>query len=195
MESEGKLRVGTKAIDNSAFDAIYRKNLMGVYQTALRYSRNYHAAEEITQTVFMKLYINRDNVNVEAVGSWLLTTTKHVAMNYKRSLKREVLKEDMEALYDEDVIMPAADSLEDDFINRLYVEGCKELADNILADLYYLNPRWYDAITITYLLGKPQKETADIMGVKLEVLHSMLYRARKWIQKKYDKQFDHLQKE
>lgn len=184
-----------KAIDKSAFDAIYEKNVAGVYQTALRYSGNYHVAEEITQTVFMKLYINLDNVNPEAVGSWLLTTAKHVAINYKRSLKREVSKEDIEVLYDEKGTVPVADSPEDDFMNRLYTEECKELADSILADLYCLNPRWYDAVTISYLLGKPQKETADIMGVKLEVLHSMLYRARKWIQKKYDKQFDHLQKD
>ena len=35
-----------------------------------------------------------------------------------------------------------------------------------------------------YLLEKPQKEVAREMGISLEVLHSMLYRAKKWIRKK-----------
>ena len=38
-----------------------------------------------------------------------------------------------------------------------------------------MNPSWYEAVTITYVLEKPQKEVAEIMGVKLETLHSMLY--------------------
>ncbi|WP_420341682.1 sigma factor-like helix-turn-helix DNA-binding protein [[Clostridium] scindens] len=47
---------------------------------------------------------------------------------------------------------------------------------------------------MTYVLEKPQKEVAEIMGVKLETLHSMLYRAKKWIRKHFEEQFDHLNK-
>ena len=30
------------------------------------------------------------------------------------------------------------------------------------------------------------------MGVTLEVLHSMLYRARQWIKKNFEEEYDHL---
>lgn len=179
----------TKAIENAAFDIIYEENAESVYRTALHYSGNHHAAEEITQTVFMKLYMNLEHINKKAVSLWLLTTAKHAAMNYNRGKKREVLLG--KVVYDsrEEYI---TDSLEDEFMRKLCKEEYRELTENIFADLYQVNPRWYDALTITYFLEKPQKEVADIMGVKLEVLHSMLYRAKQWIRKNYEEQFDHL---
>ena len=110
--------MGTKAIDRAAFDVIYRENADSVYQTALRYSGNdYHAAEEITQTAFMKLYMNLGSVNEKAINSWLLTTVRHMAINYKRNLKREVLKENL--LYFESKNDSLENSSENDFIRKV----------------------------------------------------------------------------
>lgn len=185
--------MGIKAIDGDAFNAIYEGCADSVYYTALRYSGNHHVAEEISQTVFMELYANLGTVNDKAVTSWLLTSAKHMALNYKRGLKREVLCGDF--MDDENEAYAADADLEEDFIRKLYEEGCKELTDNVFSDLYHLNPRWYSAITTTYFLEKPQKEVAEIMGVSLEVLHGMLYRARKWIRKNYREQYNHLHEE
>lgn len=179
-----------KAIDKSAFEAIYKKNADSVYQTALRYSGNHHEAQEIVQSVFMKLYLNIDDINESAIASWLLTTAKNMAINGKRGLKKELLTDDV--LYCED---ENADNLEDEFIRKIYDEEYRDLAKDIFSKLYAFNSRWYEAITITYFLEKPQKEVADIMGIKIEVLHSILYRAKKWIKKNYEEQFDHLNKE
>lgn len=183
----------TKAIDKAAFGAIYEDKADGVYQTALRYSGNHHAAEEIVQAVFVKLYQNIDNVNEDAIGAWLLTTARNMAINRGRDLKHEVLTEDFQ-YYDSDNIEDAY-NLEDDFIKKLYAREYRELAKEIFTELYHFNTRWYDAVTITYLLEKPQKEVAEIMGVKIEVLHSILYRAKKWIRKNYEEQFEVLSKE
>lgn len=68
----------------------------------------------------------------------------------------------------------------------------KELADEIYLRLFEENKRWYDAIMAVYLLEKPQKEVAREMGISLEVLHSMLYRAKKWIRKNYEKKYRYL---
>lgn len=173
----------------SAFDAIYESYSDRVYKTALHYSNNHHTAEEITQTVFMKLYINMDNINMDAVGKWLLTSARHMAMNDKRDRKRELL---IDEFTDEDE--PCFGSLEEDFLRNLWEKEYSKLASDIFADLYSLNPKWYDAITITYFLEKPQKEVAEVMGMDIEALHSMLYRARKWIKKNYQARYNHLKK-
>ena len=180
-------------MDKAAFEEIYRENADAVYQTALRYCENHYTAEEITQTVFMKLYVNLENINPKSINSWLLTTAKHMAINRKRHIKREILKENIEYAERKDIVI--YDSLEDEYISSLYKEECRELVETIFSDLYSLNPRWYDAVTITYFLEKPQKEVADVMGVKLETLHSMLYRAKKWIRKNYKERFNHLDEE
>ena len=83
-------------------------------------------------------------------------------------------------------------SLEDDFFTKLKDKEYHELAETIFSRLYEENPRWHEALTITYLLEKPQKEVAEIMGVSLSVLHSMLYRAKQWIKKNYEEEFERL---
>ncbi len=178
-----------KAIGRAAFDAIYEENIESVYKTALFYSGNHHAAEEVTQTVFMKLYVNIENVNLDAVNSWLLTAAKHMALNYQREIKREVLMEEVEV---SDELVPYVPSSEDIVLQKLKKEERRELAGNIFSELYRVNPRWYEAVTITYFLEKPGKEVAEIMGVNLDTLYSMLYRAKRWIKKNYEEQYGRL---
>ena len=177
----------TNGTKESAFDAIYESYSDRVYKTALHYSNNHHTAEEITQTVFMKLYINMDNINMSAVRKWLSTSAKHMAMNDKRDRKRELLIDE----FTEEEELGSGD-LEDEFLRNQWEKEHSEFASSIFADLYSLNPKWYDAITITYFLEKPQKEVAEVMGMDIDSLHSMLYRARKWIRKNYEARYNNL---
>lgn len=180
--------MGAGSVNSVDFDKLYEENISLVYRTALYYSENKHAAEEITQEVFLKLYINRENINTKAVSAWLVTTARNMAKNYKRDCWHEVLREE---IYENEEGMHI-ESPEEDIIAILHHEEYRELVENIFDDLYRVNERWYDAVTITYLLEKPQKEVAENMGVSLDVLHSMLYRAKKWIQKKYKEEYDRL---
>jgi len=81
---------------------------------------------------------------------------------------------------------------EDAMIRRLREKEYIGLTDDIFAALYRKNVRWYDAITITYVLEKPQKEVAELMGMDLDSFHSMLYRARKWIKDNYEHRLDEI---
>lgn len=176
-----------KAVGKSDFDAIYKKNARQVYLTALYYCGNHHAAEEIVQTVFMKLYTSIDTVNENAIRSWLMSAARNTAINYKRDLQKEELREEIE-FTDENV------QVEEKLMEKLCQEEYRQLMERIFVDLYRVNPRWYEAVCYTYVLEKPQKEVAEIMGIKLEVLHSMLYRAKQWIRKHYGDQFECLNK-
>ena len=44
--------MGVESIGKTAFDVIYNDNYDIVYKAAMKYSRNHHTAEEITQKVF-----------------------------------------------------------------------------------------------------------------------------------------------
>lgn len=109
-----------------------------------------------------------------------------MALNYKRDYARETLIDEL--LYDNEV----GDSLETCYMTEFDRTKRKELADEIYLRLFEENKRWYDAIMAVYLLEKPQKEVAREMGISLEVLHSMLYRAKKWIRKNYEKRYHYL---
>lgn len=184
--------MGVGTIEKTIFDAIYHDNAEIVYKVARKYSGNHHAAEEISQAVFLKFYMNIEHINVEAARSWLILTAKYMALNVKRDSKRECLSE--EPTEEGDVSVSVDESSEDVFFRKLKEREDRELVEDIFEALYRDNPRWYEAITITYILEKPQKEVAEVMGVSLEVLHSMLYRAKRWIQKNYEAQYDDLDK-
>lgn len=182
--------MGVNSVNHDRYTEIYRAYVNDVYKTALRYSENQHAAEEIVQEVFYKLYIHRENINFDAASGWLITTARRMALNYKRDNDREI---PVEEFYEGVSETLAGDDLEDEFLKVLHDEGCRELLDKILDEMFRKNERWYEAVTITYGLEKPQKEVAEAMGVSLEVLHAMLYRARQWIKKNYGKEYERLE--
>ncbi len=192
METETKDgQVEMELTGNTDFDEIYRSNAEVVYKTAVKYSGNHHEAEEIAQSVFLKLYINMGHINLEAARGWLILTTKYMALNRNRDLEREYLVDEFIGSEEAD---PAeiAENPEDIFLRKIKERQYMRLKEEIFEALYAKSPRWYDAVTITYVLEKPQKEVAEKMGVTLEVLQAVLYRARRWMRENYAEEYVHL---
>ena len=182
--------MGVNSVNHDRYTEIYHAYVNDVDKTALHYSENQHTAEEIVQEVFYKLYIHRENINLNAVRGWLITTARRMALNYKRDHGREI---PVEEFYEDVSETLSGDDLEEEFMKALHDAQCRELLDKILDEMFCKNERWYDAVTITYGLEKPQKEVAEVMGVSLEGLHAMLYRAKKWIKKNYGKEYERLE--
>ena len=177
METETKDgQVEMELTGNTDFDEIYRSNAEVVYKTAVKYSGNHHEAEEIAQSVFLKLYMNMGHINLEAARGWLILTTKYMALNRNRDLEREYLVDEFIGSEEAD---PAeiAENPEDIFLRKIKERQYMKLKEEIFEALYAKSPRWYDAVTITYVLEKPQKEVAEKMGVTLEVLQAVLYQS------------------
>lgn len=180
MESSGEVR----------FDCIYEANKEIVFKTAMYYSGNYHVAQEISQTAFLKLYIRLEEaIEPERIRPWLLTTTKNLAINSRKKNKRELANEDMEML---SFLCDCEPSAEEVTTKVRYNQEVNELSGEIIQELYEENPRWHEAIMLAYAYEMSQKKVAETMGVSLEVLHSMLYRARKWVQRHYKTKYDKL---
>ena len=180
-------------IAKADFKVIYDENIELVYKVAVKYSGNHHTAEEIVQNVFMNFYINMENVKKGAARSWLLLTTKNLALNMKRDRDRECLMEEVEGEF-EVRLSKSVENPEDSYVRKMKNQQFAELEKGIFDALYEKNPRWYEAITITYVLEKPQNEVAENMEVTLEVLQAILYRAKKWIRKNYAEEYAHLNK-
>ena len=75
-------------------------------------------------------------------------------------------------------------------IRRMKDDEQTSLHEEIFAALYKHNPRWYDAIRYVYYLEIPQSAVAERMEISIEVLHSLFYRARKWIRKKFGVEYE-----
>ena len=98
---------------NREFNESYENYKNLILRTAYTYSGNREAAEDITQETFLKLYIGYDSMKKENIPSWLYTTAKNMALNYKKKAKWEVLAmEDDESAVPE----PGTKSKEDEYL-------------------------------------------------------------------------------
>lgn len=164
--------VESEDVKKAEIDRLYKENVSKVYRTALYYVEDHYVAEEIVQEVFLKLYDNLGDICMESVPAWLITTAKNMAKNYLRDSKWETPMEEVP----EQEVPYSSEGLDAQLIEVLRQKECCDLKDTIFADLYEKNSRWYEAVTVSYTLDKPQKEAAEKMGIPLDTLHSTLYR-------------------
>lgn len=175
--------------ENREFDEIYGKYKNLVLKAAYTYSGNRDVAEDITQNTFLQLYIFYDDMNHSNIKSWLFTTAKNYALNYKKKIKHEVLDN---GVTDDSVIQDMVESAEDEVMKELLELDRTDLHERIFEALMMRNRRWYEAITLSYYLEIPQTKVAEQMGVSVEVLHSLLHRAKDWIKKTFGVEYDEL---
>ncbi len=175
--------------ENREFDEIYGKYKNLVLKAAYTYSGNYDVAEDITQSTFLQLYIYYHDMNHSNIKSWLYTTAKNSALNYRKRARREILEE-MTA--EESVIQDTVESAEDEFLQEIRDIDRSDLHERIFEALMNKNRRWYDAITLAYYMEIPQAKVAEEMGIRIEVLHSLLHRAKDWIKKEFGVEYDEL---
>lgn len=163
--------VESEDVKKAEIDRLYKENVSKVYRTALYYVEDHYVAEEIVQEVFLKLYDNLGDICMESVPAWLITTAKNMAKNYLRDSKWETPMEEVP----EQEVPYSSEGLDAQLIEVLRQKECCDLKDTIFADLYEKNSRWYEAVTVSYTLDKPQKEVADKMGISVDTLYSIHY--------------------
>ena len=176
------MQTNEKSID--AFLRIYADNKDTILQILMRYSNiNYHVAQEITQEVFTKLYEHFDTYDEDYLFQWMLVTARNEALNYSKKAIREVPDEDIILTSDlHELGLPGADEEAIDNVER--EEQIRE-GRYLMDELYQVNERWFEAMTMTYCDEMKQQDVAEKLGVSIEVLHSVLYRARKWVREKH----------
>lgn len=174
---------------NREFNEIYKKYKNLVLKVAYTNSgNNYDAADDISQEIFLKLYENFDSLNTERVGGWLSKSARNSAIDFRKKYGRELPVED-DILRSEE---PSRESAEEDYLDHELEAERRILHEKIFAGLSEKNPRWHEAILLVYYMEIPQAKAAEIMGIHVSVLHSILHRARRWIKKTYGAEYEEM---
>ena len=85
-QSENTLIRDLKQGSKKAFDLIYQMYAKRLYAYSLQFTKSSEDAEEIVQDVFVKLWINRENIRQEeTLRSLLFIMTKHYLINAFRA--------------------------------------------------------------------------------------------------------------
>jgi RNA polymerase sigma-70 factor (family 1) len=76
--------------DETAFSSLFAMLKDKVYTYSLHFTRSVFIAEEITQEVFLKIWMNRESMSeVRNIEAWLITVTKNLCFNYLKKLALE----------------------------------------------------------------------------------------------------------
>ena len=167
-------------------EALYQLYENDVYKTCLHFAKDEHIAKDMTQKTFFSIYEHYENIQPGKTKPYLIRTAKNITMNFLRDFKR--LKEgQIDDLNDEDLKVL---SVEDVYIREEGKALARKLGNDILTRLYKKNKDWYELVVMSYYFDIPQEEIAKQMDVKVDVIYSKLYRAKQWIRKNFQKEYD-----
>lgn len=165
---------------NERFTDIYNKYGNLVFQYAMKRIANEDLAREFVQQVFTSFYVHMDTIKSDVEKPWLLVCCKNEIIDY---LRRPEIKNHFEDIDDPDI---EVEIRSEDNTERVVERILKEdLSIRILGALRRKNKSWYEIVEMISVLEMSQEEAAEYLGISPEVLRAKLYRARKYIRKKF----------
>ena len=161
----------TVAGDESAFEELVKKYQHSVLNTIYRYIGNYNEADDIAQDVFVKVWRKIKSFKGKAkFSTWLYRIVVNQCLDYRRKSKRKTEIVSLDKKLEEGKI-PESLTVGIDFEQKKR-ESIVRQAINELPDKQRI------AMILAKYEAKSYQEIADIMGVSLSNVASIIYRAK-----------------
>lgn len=157
-------------MSNTSFDKIYSDYSRLVYWAAYRVVAQNETAEDITQQVFERAYLNMDKLSPLAdaqIKSWLYRVATNLALDHVRRAKHEQLS-------DEPVGAEIADTeplAEEELLKKKQMEAVRRAIEQ-------LDETNRTIITLHYFSEMTVNEIAEKTGISPGTIKSRLVRAR-----------------
>ncbi len=152
--------------DTAAFAILVGRYKKPVFNVALRMTGSYETAEDISQSVFVKMYEKLDTVDYKRnVFNWVYTMAVNESINLlKRSNRHRPL--DAAAGYQ---------APEGKLENGLQIS---ETSEQVKTALMTLNTDYRTAIVLKYFAGFSYEEMSGALGIPVKTVKSRLFSAR-----------------
>lgn len=158
----------TAAGDEKAFERLYIETRGGVYSFVYTYFHNSFDAEDVMQTVFLKIKTNADKFTPGTNGlAWILQIAKNLSL-------KELAKRKTQANYIEKIQSVRADYAEDSDLSIM------ELMNSVLSE------EEQRIITLHVIWGYKHREIAEILNCPIGTVTSKYKRAAEKIKKQWE---------
>jgi RNA polymerase sigma-70 factor (ECF subfamily) len=161
-----------RADEDAAFERLYERHVTDVFRYAYALLGERSDAEDVTQTTFLNAYrAYRRGERVERPRNWLLAIAHNVCRQRFRQQQRrpdEVELDDAVAPADGQPEGPSASDL-----RRAFAQ---------------LAPNQRAALVMRELEGRPYAEIAEIIGISVSALETLLFRARRALREQLEEQ-------
>lgn len=153
--------------DQSAYQTIVKQHLTPISHYVYRILGNQKDAEDITQEVFLKLWINAAKWNPEKakLTTWLHRIAHNLCIDYLRKHGRVQTQESFEE-----------EAGESEFTNEDESNNKIQILNDAIGKLPE-NQR--SALALCHYQGFSNKEAADIMNISVKALESAIARAKR----------------
>lgn len=171
-DDDTKLMLRLREGERSAFDELYRRYSKKIYNYLLRFSGNAPAAEDLTQEVFVKMYVSAKTYEPTAkVSTWLFTIASHLAVNEYHKNKRLIFdnREPQSGILTEEAVM------------------MNDMEQGLLRCIQELPPNQKEAMLLRSVEGMDYEEIARALSTSVKAVKSLLNRAREKLSDAYKK--------
>jgi len=156
-----------------AFEELYRCHKELVYNTAFRYVKNNNDAEELTQDVFVTAIRKIHQFNGGSkVGTWLVSITINKSINFLKGVEkyRHYLnnRSDIGEEQNQPIELTDPSSL---------IE-LKETKKMLFRAIKGLPDKQKTVFTLRYIEELSQLETAEVLGISIGAVESLVHRAK-----------------
>lgn len=156
-----------------------------VYSTCYSFLHNADDADDISQEVFTEVYLSVDKFRGDAkVSTWLYRIAVNKSLNYLRKNKRKKMLRSIEAFFTSDSESEATEIEDSETANAENRLEQKETGKIIRKAINELAENQRIAFTLLKYQDMSYKEIAEIMNMSLSSIESLIFRARKSLQKK-----------
>lgn len=142
--TEGYMIKLLKERSEDAFEYCYHKYVKLVFLISYQIIGQYQSAEENTQNVFLKMYQQINSFDGQFFKAWLAKIAKNEALNYKRTIRKNVVYQD--SYFFDEMVAP-----------QETVSLLMEIAD-------YLTPEQYEVVIQKLIYNMKGTEIAEYLG-------------------------------
>lgn len=140
------------------YERAYEEHWSDVFRFALAWTNDWAAAEDLAQEAYLRLWNHRDHLDWDRpVLPWLLVTTRRLATDRFRALRRRLLP----------VSQPAT---LDTAVHVRWLDVCAAMAE--------LSPLERTALVMTAVEGATYEEAGRVLGTTAGALRAAVSRAR-----------------
>lgn len=172
------------------FDSIYRSYSDDIFRLCLYFTKDRDTAQDLAQQTFIKCYNHFEDVNPDCMHAYLMRTARNLFYNHQRDTKKEIKTDAIAVEEHREKLL--TESLEEEYFRERRRQMQAELSGNILEKMREENESWYKIFNMLYLDEKTHDEITQELGITKDVLYSRIYRAKRWVRKHYEKEFEEL---
>jgi len=180
---ESQIITGLKNSDNQAFKQLmelYRQKVFGI---ALGMTGNYDDATDLAQEVFIEVFRSIDKFRGDAkLSTWIYRIATNKSLNYIRDNKKRKFHKRID-LYDHEKKIPKTEIADERFYQGQAMLENSELGQKIRQAINRLTDNQKTAFVLNKVEGMSYQKVAEVMNVSLSKVESLIFRARKSLQK------------